>query len=317
MIYNKQHTFFAIPNTINSYWAGFIAADGSIGKNGNSLTISISAKDKEHLKKFSSLVSKDYSIREYQVLRENGPYDYVEFNLSSPNWKKDLDRHWGIHPAKTFTIKFPTGLSVENTKAFICGYIDGDGSIYVDKSRKNKIQMSICGTLNMLEGMKRFFRTEGKVAFSGEQIYATKSIYTFMAGGRTALKVLDFLHDTRLPLMERKWKRYLDQKAINNPNQYLRWSKEDNDIIRKYHPTMSVRQMREKFFPNRSYTSIEKRCGYLGLKKHYEKKWTEEEDKLLAKIRKTTNLKVREIHEQHFPYRTYLSVKNRARRYKK
>jgi len=317
MIYHKDHTFFAIPNETNSYWAGFIAADGNISNRGNTLSITLSAKDKEHLQKFSSLVSNGYSIREYQSEIECGLYDYVSFALSSQDWKTNLIQHWGIGPNKTFTITFPDGLSPENTKAFICGYIDGDGCVYVDKNRKNKIQLSICGTLEMLEGMKRFFEVEGGIRFSGEQIYATKSIYTFMASGRTAIKVLDFLYDNRLPLMERKWNRYLGQKAINNPGTYQIWTKKDNETIIKHHPTMSVSQMKDKFFPGRTYTSIEKRCGYLGLKKHYETKWTNAEDELLSNLRKETKLKIREIHEQHFAYRTYSSVKQRARRYKK
>jgi hypothetical protein len=317
MIYHKDHTFFTTPNEINSYWAGFIAADGSISKRGNALRITLSAKDKEHLQKFSSLVCKDYLLREYQQERQCGLCDYVSFSLASQDWKTDLSQHWGINPNKTLTITFPDGLSPENTKAFICGYIDGDGCVYVDKNRKNKIQLSICGTLEMLEGMKRFFEKEGNIRFSGEQIYATKQIYTFMVGGRTAIKVLDFLYDNRLPLMERKWGQYLEQREINNPRTYEIWTENDNEIIKKYHPTMSVRQMKDKFFPNRTYTSIEKRCNYLGLKKHYEIKWTESEDELLSKLRKETKLKIREIHEKHFSYRTFSSVKNRARLHKK
>lgn len=316
MNYHKNHTFFTTPNKINSYWAGFIAADGNISKKGNTLTLSLSAKDKQHLQKFNSLVSTDYHIREFQAEKECGLCDYVTFSLSSQDWKCDLRQNWGINPNKTHTITFPVGLSIENTKAFICGYIDGDGCIYVDKKRKNKIQLSICGTLEMLEGMKYFFETEGVIKFSGEQIYATKSIYTFMACGTTAIKVLDFLYDNHFPLMERKWNTYLEQKVINKPQTYKLWTEKDNEIIKKYHSSMSVAQMKERFFPNRTYTSIEKRCNYLGLKKHYEMKWTEAEDKLLSKLRKETKLKIKEIHEQHFAYRTYPSVKNRARRYK-
>lgn len=317
MNYHKNHTFFTTPNKINSYWAGFIAADGNISKKGNTLTLNLSAKDKQHLQKFNSLVSADYHIREFQVEKECGLCDYVAFSLSSQDWKCDLRQNWGINPNKTHTITFPVGLSIENAKAFICGYIDGDGCIYVDRKRKNKIQLSICGTLEMLQGMKRFFEVEGGIKFYGEQIYATKSIHTLMACGRTAIKILDFLYDNRFPLMERKWNTYLEQKAINNPNQYLPWSKEDNETLRKYHTTMSVRQMKDKYFRERTYTSVEKRCSYLGLKKQYEIKWTEEEDKLLAELRKTTKLKIKQIHEQHFAYRTYSSVKNRARLYKK
>jgi hypothetical protein len=315
MTYHKNENFFTIPNTINSYWAGFIGADGNVSKSKNTLNISLSAKDKDHLQEFASLVSTDYIIREYQVERETGIFDYVSFSLSSKQWKSNLKQNWSITPKKTHTLAFPGGLSTEDTKAYICGYIDGDGCIYVNRSRKAKIQLSICGTYDVLAGMRDFIEKEAEIKFTGEQIYATKNIYTFVAGGSTALAILDFLYDRHLPLLSRKWTRYLEFRKIHKPRSYQLWSEEENRILTEKHSTMSVSQMKKKFFPERTYTSIEKRCNYLGLKKRYEIKWTESEDLHLADLRRNTKMKIKEIHEKHFPYRTYSSVRNRARRY--
>ena len=319
MIYHKKHDFFTKPNKTNSYWAGFIAADGNVGRKNNTLTITLSAKDKEHLSKFSSLVSVNYKPRIFRREHNFKAGDFVSFNLSSPQWKSDLSQNFGIEPAKTLNIGFPNTLNDRCLKAFICGYIDGDGCVYVDKARKNRIQLSTCGTLEMLSRMKEFFETEGKVKFTGEQIYSTKGIYTFMACGNTAMKILGFLYDEKLPLMERKWSRYTEQKAIHNPRTYLPWTQEDNESLRKHYATMTVAELRDNVFPDRSYTSIEKRCGYLGLRKmkQPEMKWTSEEDTLLNELRQNTKMKLKEIHEAHFSHRTFSSLKNRARLYKK
>lgn len=64
MRYQKNHNFFKNKNPLNSYWAGFIAADGSISSKGNELKIALSAKDAGHLEKLSSLLSENYSLRE-------------------------------------------------------------------------------------------------------------------------------------------------------------------------------------------------------------------------------------------------------------
>ena len=62
MIYNKNHDFFTVPNKLNSYWAGFIAADGCVtGK--HILAIKLSEKDKEHLQKIATLLAEDYKVK--------------------------------------------------------------------------------------------------------------------------------------------------------------------------------------------------------------------------------------------------------------
>ena len=50
-----DENFFGIPNLINSYWAGFLAADGNIRTNKKSLSLQISDKDFEHIKCFQIL----------------------------------------------------------------------------------------------------------------------------------------------------------------------------------------------------------------------------------------------------------------------
>lgn len=258
--YRKNHVFFETPNLLNSYWAGFIAADGNIS------------------------------------LKEN----------------------WKVVPKKTKTLLFPKGLSPNNTKAFICGYIDGDGCITVWKRGRNeKISLSICGTLDVLDGIKNFLEIHGGIKFSGEQIYPSKGIYTFHVGGTTAIKVLNFLYIDSLPLLERKWNKFLEYKKNNKIRKYILWSEEDELILIKNHPNMTIKQIKAKFFPNRTYESVEKKCHYMGLKKHYEIKWTEEEDGLLENLRQNTDLKIKQIHEQYFSYRTFPSVKNRCRKFKR
>ena len=60
--------FFSEVNELNSYWAGFIAADGNISKNNKCLTITLSIKDESILFRF---------LRERHILNQhNMPYQY-------------------------------------------------------------------------------------------------------------------------------------------------------------------------------------------------------------------------------------------------
>jgi len=313
MKYNKEHNFFHTPNKLNSYWAGFIAADGSVSSRGNCLTISLAAKDKTHLEKFSSLVSSDYVIKEFSLLKEGKKFHYVSFSLSSMNWKKDLYTNWKITPRKTFTLEFPQELSTENTKAFICGYIDGDGCIYHDKKR-NKITLSICGNLSFLEEVKKHLSEISNIR--ERNIYPTRNIFTIAFASSSAMTVLDSLYDEEMPLLARKWDKYLVHKK-RKYGQYIVWSKKEEQILIDNHAKTTIREIHKSFFPHRSYESVEKKSHYLGLKKHYEIKWNEAEDRKLKELRENTTLTVKEIHEKHFSYRTYSSIRNRVRNHKR
>ena len=51
-----QHDFFAQVDTHNSYWAGFIAADGCIHEEQEIFSIFLAARDREHLDRLSMAV---------------------------------------------------------------------------------------------------------------------------------------------------------------------------------------------------------------------------------------------------------------------
>lgn len=310
MRYQKNHNFFAEKSNLNSYWAGFIAADGNISTKGNSLSIRLSAKDTAHLQRLSDLLSGDYKLRP-EIRTLNGKdYPTIGFSLASPQWKLDLLNNWKITPKKSMTLEFPHLDSVENRKSFICGYIDGDGCICVSN---NKIAVQILGTRSFLSSILEFLTSQKIVTGNNINVREHKQISTLSFGSTTAIAVLDFLHDSDLPLLDRKWDKFLTHKRNRIYRKRILWSDEDNQTLRDNHATMSVRQVQEKFFPDRTYTSVEKRCNYLGLKKHYEQKWTAEE-KVLISEQGALGKGPAEIRREHFAYRTYGSVKNMLRK---
>ena len=64
--YNVNDSFFSTVTEVNSYYAGFIAADGNINKNHPNLTISLAEKDKKFLEKFLVNLDSNYPIRCYK-----------------------------------------------------------------------------------------------------------------------------------------------------------------------------------------------------------------------------------------------------------
>ena len=309
---NKNEEYFTKTNKHNSYWAGFIGADGYVNEDKNTLQISLSAKDKEHLEKLKNELNKDYEIK---TRKNTGPWAaeetyYCSLCFISERTVEALKRNWKIHQRKTHTLTFPQDISIEEKKGYLCGYIDGDGCINVKKNSRGKIQLSINGNEEFLEGVVKFLKEEGGIKIKNN-LYPSRNIFVFSVLGKTALSVLDFLYDEHLPLMERKWAKYLDNKE-RRFGQYIPWTKEEEIVLRENYEKSSSVELHKKFFSNRSFFSVEKKITEMGLTKRPQpqKIWTEEEDEKFVEALKN-NLTSRVIHETLFPYRTFSSIRNK------
>lgn len=131
------------------YWAGFIAADGSIGK-GNSVHICLGVKDIEHLQKFARFCSYDgpISIRTDASHRQ---YAYIAI-WGAEKMVSDLKKHWNITPAKTLTLQPPNITKKSHILSYIAGYFDGDGTYF--KAGDGRMVWGVCGNLTIIQWIK-------------------------------------------------------------------------------------------------------------------------------------------------------------------
>ena len=308
---NKNEEYFTKTNKHNSYWAGFIGADGYVNEDKNTLQISLSAKDKEHLEKLKNELNKDYEIK---TRKNTGPWAteetyYCSLCFISERTVEALKRNWKIHQRKTHTLTFPQDISIEEKKGYLCGYIDGDGCINMKKNSRGKIQLSINGNEEFLKGVVKFLKEEGGIKIKNN-LYPSRNIFVFSVLGKTALSILDFLYDEELPLMDRKWAKYLHNKE-RRFGQYISWTSEDENILVENYENFSSAELHKRYFSNRSFFSVEKKIMEMGLTKRPQpqKIWTEEENEKFIEALKN-NLTSKTIYETLFPYRTFSSVRN-------
>jgi hypothetical protein len=119
-----DENFFSVPNILNSYWAGFIAADGCIrGYHDHYLSLGLSKKDISHLEKFKRDLRLSNKITIYDK------HNSCITGLSSNKICDDLKNNFNITPRKSKTLKPPNIKNKTNILSFIAGYIDGDGSV--------------------------------------------------------------------------------------------------------------------------------------------------------------------------------------------
>lgn len=153
----NESVFDSIDNEEKAYWLGFLYADGYISKT-NQIEISLKAEDYNHIVKFCKFISLDINkIKSKRVKYKNNYYDNFRVFVRSVHMSIQLSK-LGCVNNKSLILKFPNEnifSSKELILHFIRGYIDGDGCITY--TRNGKLELSILGTYDFLNDLKKHF----------------------------------------------------------------------------------------------------------------------------------------------------------------
>lgn len=218
--YNYNHDFFALPDNNNSYWAGFIGADGCIRtlKTSKYLQISLSSKDESHLVKFASDIRYDGKIKRRSYSKKDirfkqSYYNYSIINICSKKICEDLFQNYNIVSNKSLILK-PPNLSYNNSICYIKGYFDGDGHITYNFNNPNtRLQIGLAGTGEMLEWIRDTLSNYNK-SILNKNINKRGNIYTLILTGKLGLNILKYLYfSINTPFLERKKQK--TQQIIN------------------------------------------------------------------------------------------------------
>jgi hypothetical protein len=208
--YNIDMNFFSVPNIINSYFAGFIAADGCI-------------TPKKHLVSFGLKADDGYILEE--LVKHCGFEGEVSYPIHNDykkatlflwgvkQWHEDLEKYYNIIPRKSLTLQPPSITDEGHIKAFIRGYIDGDGGIYTESGLNTWI-IRLRGTYEMLFWISRYFnRMVPDTRVNPAELYLDK-IWSYRVSGKRSIKILSKLLEVDTPYLTRKWQPIIDH--LNN-----------------------------------------------------------------------------------------------------
>ena len=204
-IYKIDDNYFSNISEVNSYYAGFIAADGNINKNNSNLTITLSEKDKIFLEEFVKNLKSDYPIRHYD---SNG-FPVSSLIITSQQICSDLKEYFNVVPDKSL-IYVPPVLEQPYLDCFIMGLIDGDGTIGFSarKTCKDSLYITLIGTKDSCNLVKnRFEEILGKTTASLHQVDKNKNSYTYRISDKNARMVFLYFYEkyNYLPTLDRKW----------------------------------------------------------------------------------------------------------------
>lgn len=200
--------YFSIITPISSYYAGFIAADGNISKKRDNLTISLTAKDTDFLKRFLDNLDSNYKVHS-GIAKEKFEYSYIIIN--SKQIVEDLKNNFNIIPNKSLIYSPPNFENLDCEECFVMGLIDGDGTIgFTKRTGKNinSFYISFVGTLESTTLVKKCFeRILNKETSNLYQRDVSKNFYQYRISDKSAREVYIYFYEKYnwLPTLSRKW----------------------------------------------------------------------------------------------------------------
>lgn len=223
--YHFNESFFdKIDNQYKAYWLGFIFADGFISKSKHgreSIGISISKQDENHLHKFKEHINSTYPIHTYKVTQgfKIGA-EYVRILMRSNRAIYKL-KEYGVDYKKSFNCKFPSEdiVPIYLMNHFIRGYFDGNGSLKLHGSTKFTQDFSIafCGTKEMMKGIQKYIPIDKEIKLRQRHPGRNNNNYDLEIGGRLQVKrILEYIYSDAEVYLDRKYERY--QYFLNEYN---------------------------------------------------------------------------------------------------
>lgn len=208
--YARNDAFFRSPNTINSYFAGLLAADGWIVDSEYKVGIELQTSDRILLERFVSASGYTGPIRDRQRQQVSGHLSHMSVLQvgSAATWIKDLRENFSVTSRKTKTIQ-PPRLERECAESFLIGLIDGDGCISVDKKGQSRLtRLTVATSSPALADWvnEHFNRLAGTV---GVRIYRQSDrgdTASVIASGSNADRIINHLSRIPVPRLQRKWK---------------------------------------------------------------------------------------------------------------
>jgi hypothetical protein len=203
------------------YWMGFILADGWVSKDLLTLGMSLAEKDKDHLYKYAEYIkcrniqTSTFCNRHLEGINNNTS-EIVRIASRDKDLVPRIAGKFGFTCKKTHLppeIEKYDNFNVNQLMALFVGYIDGDGSIYIDKSKgytSPRLSIEAISSWDQFfHYLKDRFISELGVELN-ECTYRQREnrskLCCFRTGRKGTLRfLLKFINKHNLPVLERKW----------------------------------------------------------------------------------------------------------------
>lgn len=216
----NEHIFDVVDTEEKAYWLGFIWADGCIDsspldpskKSVYNFELSLKADDISHLEKFNKFM--EHINNNVKISNTKCGEKICKrcrwFIANKHLW--NVLNNLGCVPKKSLTLQFPDESifkSRDLIRHFIRGYFDGDGCLTWRNSEHTIPSISVLGTENVLNGVKR--NIPGILNYS-LQLNNKENEFTKVLSidCKTAFNVINYLYSNSTIYLQRKYEKYLE-----------------------------------------------------------------------------------------------------------
>lgn len=222
-----NHEFFD-GSAESDYVAGLLAADGWVDSNARYWCLQQSGDHGKLLvEAVKELIDTDTHVKTLKTLGKDGH----KIHITSSKMCEDLDIIYDVRARKTYNYRGPYN-TARMSKAFIRGYLDGDGSIgrYAVGDSKDLLVVSFVGTPSFIDRV----RLEVPIPPSVRTIPHAKSLVELRWNGAKAFDFCNWLYsDHHLPISSKylKFSAYTDD-AYHYPPNWLKHRPTNDEVIR-------------------------------------------------------------------------------------
>lgn len=210
--------FDKIDTQEKAYFLGILYADGCNSTEVNTVRITLTEKDKDILKKLSSLIYPNNDrplgfqpgrINTFNEKQFRSRNSYV-LRINNKKISQRLEM-LGVTKAKTSTITFPSFLNNDLVPHFIRGYFDGDGSVSFRKS--GQVILSMIGTKKFCKSIQKIVKQNLNINSTICHAKKGSPMDQFaLHGNRVGIKFLNWVYKDAIIYLNRKYNKYIEIK---------------------------------------------------------------------------------------------------------
>ena len=201
--------YFSNIDTYNKAWLiGFLASDGTIRKDRNTIKIGLSGKDKEILEKIKKELDIESEVKEYTT---NNGFDVVQLEWSSAQQKIDLAKYGVVNNKTYLNNRLPNFENDNYTLAYILGYFDGDGSISISLEGYLRFRL-FCYKEDFLKDIAKFLSKKYSATYSLSKD-PSREMYELSFSTSYAKKIFEDMYNLNTLHLDRKYQKYLEYKS--------------------------------------------------------------------------------------------------------